>query len=51
MITGRGADGRFDPGGFGGGRADAADAGAHPSGGSGGSVHLVFLNKVDMVDD
>ena len=31
---GRGADGRGDPGGVGGGRADAADAGAHPAGAS-----------------
>ena len=29
MITGRGADGRRDPGGGGAGRTDAADAGAH----------------------
>ena len=37
---GRGADGRGDPGGVGGGRADAADAGAHPAGAAGGrAVH------------
>ena len=33
---GSGADGRGDPGGVGGGRADAADAGAHPAGAPGG---------------
>ena len=33
---GRGADGRGDPGGVGGGRSDAADAGAHPAGAAGG---------------
>ena len=31
-----GADGRRDPGGVGGGRPDAADAGAHPAGAPGG---------------
>ena len=31
MITGRGADGRRDPGGVGAGRPDAADARAHPA--------------------
>jgi hypothetical protein len=37
---GRGADGRRDPGGFGGRRPDAADAGAHPAGAPGGrAVH------------
>ena len=37
---GCGADGRGDPGGVGGGRADAADAGAHFAGASGGgAVH------------
>ncbi len=35
MITGRGADGRCDPGGVGGGRTDAADAGAYPVGAPG----------------
>ena len=35
-----GADGRCDPGGVGGGRSDAADAGAHSAGAAGGgSVH------------
>ena len=33
---GRGADGRRDPGGVGGRRPDAADAGAHPAGAPGG---------------
>ena len=37
---GGGADGRVDPGGLGGGRSDASDAGAHPAGApGGGSVH------------
>ena len=37
---GRGADGRRDPGGERGGRSDAADAGAHAAGASGGrAVH------------
>ena len=36
MITGRGADGRRDSGGVGGGRPDAADARAHPAGAAGG---------------
>ena len=35
MITGRGADGRRDPGGLGGRRADAADPRAHPAGAPG----------------
>ena len=49
---GGGADGRGDPGGVGGGRADAADPGAHPAGQAGErAVIVVFLNKVDMVDD
>ena len=40
MITGRGADGRRDPGGVGGGRPDAADPRAHPAGPPGGrAVH------------
>ncbi len=40
MITGCGADGRGDPGGECGGRADAADAGAHSAGAAGGgAVH------------
>ena len=40
MITGCGADGRGDPGGECGGRADAADARAHPAGApGGGAVH------------
>ena len=47
------ADGRRDPGGERRGRADAADARAHPAGASGERVPamVVFLNKVDMVDD
>ena len=36
MITGRGADGRSDPGGGGDRRADAADAGTHSAGAAGG---------------
>ena len=53
MITGRGADGRGDPGGVGGGRADAADARAHPAGAAGRACRrlVVYMNKVDMVDD
>jgi len=49
---GRGADGRCDPGGVGGGRPDAADARAHPAGAAGGVPYIVvYLNKADMVDD
>ena len=50
---GSGANGRCDPGGIGGGRADAADAGAHFVGSSGVGVPyiVVFLNKTDAVDD
>jgi elongation factor Tu len=34
------------------GRPDAADARAHPAGPSGGhSLHGVYMNKVDLVDD
>ena len=41
-----------DPGGVGGGRTDAADAGAHSSGAAGGgSVHRGVPEQVDMVDD
>ena len=43
---GRGADGRGDPGGVGGGRPDAADAGAHPAGAQVNVPYIVvFLNK------
>ena len=47
-----GADGRRDPGGVGGGRPDAADPRAHSLARQVGVPALVvFLNKVDMVDD
>ena len=49
---GGGADGRGDPGGGGERRADAADAGARAAGAAGErAVLVVFMNKVDMVDD
>jgi elongation factor Tu len=46
------ADGRAILAGVGGGRADAADARAHPAGAQVNVPYvLVFMNKVDMVDD
>jgi len=53
MITGRGADGRSDSGGVGGGWADAADARAHFVGAPRWACRTswVFMNKADMVDD
>jgi elongation factor Tu len=52
MITGGGADGRRGAGGLGGRRPDAADARAHPAGAQVGVPYIVvFMNKVDMVDD
>ena len=49
---GRGADGRCDPGGIGGGRSDAADPRARAAGRQVNVPHIVvFLNKVDQVDD
>ena len=49
---GCGADGRRDPGGVGGGRSDAADAGAHAVGSPGErAVHRGVPEQVDMVDD
>ncbi len=50
--NGRGADGRGHPGGFGGGRPDAADAEDIVLAKQVGVPSIVvYLNKVDMVDD
>jgi len=49
---GGGADGRGDPGGLGGRRADAADPGTYSLGAPGGVPYIVvYLNKADTVDD
>jgi len=49
---GGGPDGRGDSRGVGGGRADAADAGAHFAGAQVNvPAIVVFLNKCDLVDD
>jgi elongation factor Tu len=49
---GRGADGRGDSRGVGGGRPDAADARAHLLARQVGVPYIVvYMNKADMVDD